>query len=533
MATGPSSDALPAAPARRDSLRTLLLLYVLLAGSTLVAFAGVMDNDLINLDDTIYVREYPEVANGLIRYSREGTLEFNPNHFLWAFTSTRAAGYWHPLTWLSLQIDSTLDYRPVSYHRTNLIVHLCNVLLLAEVLRRMTGQLWPSAIVAALFAVHPLHVESVAWVSERKDVLSTFFGLLALAAYVRFARRPRWIRMALVSAVYACSLMSKPTLVTLPFLLLVLDYWPLRRWGRPTTCVGEETIFVRAPFARLVLEKAPLFLLSAAGCVMIVLAQFHGDAIVPLDQVGLGLRVSNAVNSTVAYMAQMFWPINLAAFYPYPLDGLPWGKVAAEVLLLVAVTVAVCRLVRAHPYLPVGWFWFLGTLVPVIGLVQVGTQARADRFTYVPLVGLFVMLVWGLRDLVPAWRQGVLVGFAAGIVICCVLLTRAQVQYWADSITLWKHTLEVTEDNYMGQLYYSYALAGRGDRVEALTHAQEALRLQPRFPHPHYWCGVMHEINGHWEEAEACYRAAWTLQPDEKYRQAGRRVKAKREAGRK
>jgi len=465
-----------------------------LVALTLTALGGVSANGFVNYDDITYVVENVEVLNG-----------FSVDNVTWAFT-TRKAANWHPLTWLSLQLDSTIFGTTADvYHRTNLLLHLASVLVLAEVLRRMTGAIWRSAMVAALFAVHPLHVESVAWVSERKDVLSTLFGLLALAAYVGYARRQRLGWMGLVLLGYACSLMAKPMLVTLPFLLLLLDYWPLRRAGQ----AGKSDL--RGPWW-LVVEKVPLFLLAAGSCLMTLQSQAEGGAIEALDRLPLAVRLANAIHATVCYLGQMFYPVNLAIYYPYPRAGLPWLQVLAEGLMLVAITGAVCWLARSRPYLPVGWFWYLGTLVPVIGLVQVGGQAHADRYTYVPLIGIFLMLVWGVHDLIPE-KKGLLIGVSAAVLLGCVLLTRAQVRHWFDSLHLWEHAVKVTTANGRAHANYSLVLY-RHDPEAALLQIQESIRVEPGHPVAHHIEGGIYEALKRWDEAEASYQAALALWPD-------------------
>jgi hypothetical protein len=490
----------------------LVLRDALLTALTLLAMGGACGHPFVDLDDPLYVEANPDVLNGL-----------NLRSIGWAFTTWTAAN-WHPLTWLSLQLDASLfGCEPHAFHRTNVLLHLANVLLLAEVLRRLTGALWPSAAVAALFAVHPLHVESVAWVSERKDVLSTLFGLLALGAYARYARQPSRSGMIGVCLAQAASLLAKPMLVTLPFLLLLLDFWPLRR-GRPAA----------AGLARLLVEKTPLFLLSAASCGMTLLSQSAGGAVSPLTEVPFALRLANAVHATACYLGQTFWPADLVVLYPYPLAGLPWPTVLGQALFLVAVTVAVCRLARSRPYLAVGWFWFLGALVPVLGLVQVGAQARADRYTYVPHIGLFLMVVWGLRDLLGG-RRGAGIALASGALLGCVLVTRAQVRHWESSLRLWEHAVTASRDNPYAEVSYARALLEQGEAEAALLHAERSLRLGPDRASAHFTRGQALAALGRAEEALACFRKAAELRPDDgRYRGALADAEAKhanKEAG--
>jgi protein O-mannosyl-transferase len=477
----------------------LFLRDALLAALTLAALAAVCANPLVNLDDDQYVEHF-DVENGL-----------GPDEMTWAFT-TRKTSNWHPLTWMSLQLDAQwFGPTPWAFHRTNLILHLANVLLLAEVLRRMTGRLWASAAVAALFAVHPLHVESVAWVSERKDVLSLFFGLLALAAYVGQARRPGPGWLALVALAMAASLLAKPMLVTLPCLLLLLDYWPLGSLDLGQASGGD---FPRVRLRWLLLEKVPLLVLAVASCWMTVLAQHGGGALKSLQRFPLDLRVANAVVATECYIGQTFWPVNLAVYYPYPRAGLPWLPVLGAGSLLALVTAGVCLTARSRPYLLVGWFWFLGTLVPVIGLVQVGSQARADRYTYVPLIGLFLMLVWGLVESVPARRRGILLPLLVGVLLACVWLSRIQVSYWTDSRALWEHTLAVTRDNPFALTKYGDALLRDGSPEAAIDPLREAIRLDPRMDPAYAKMAEVYRKLGRLEEAAECLEKAAEIRPD-------------------
>jgi len=473
---------------------------LLLVAFTLAAFGGVCWHDLVNLDDNKYVQNFA-VESGLVLENLD-----------WGFKTFEASN-WHPFTWLSLQFDADLfGPKPWAFHAMNLLYHLANVLILAEVLRRMTGRVWASAAVAAFFGVHPQHAESVAWVSERKDVLSTFFGLLALAAYVRYARQPSIMKMLWVCLLFAASLMSKPMLVTLPCLLLLLDYWPLGRLRRAPDASGE---FARASPLRLVVEKLPLFLLVAGSCIMTVIAQRSGGAVKSLDRFPMSLRIDNALWSTLCYLGQTFWPADLAAYYPYPVEGIPSPQVAGAALLLASVTLIVCLRALSRPYLMVGWFWFLGTLIPVSGLVQVGSQARADRYTYFPSIGLYLMLIWGLFEKVSSrkWNFVLAVPVVAAL-LACVWLTRVQAGYWAHSRTLWEHTIAVTPDNFFAQTKYGEALARQGKREDALKAYAEAVRIYPKMDPALSAMGDIYLGQGEWEKAEECYLKAIEARPD-------------------
>ena len=359
-----------------------------LVAVTLTVYAQVMSHQFIILDDNRYIRENPIVNQGL-------TL----TGIAWAFTTFHAAN-WHPLTWLSHMLDSQIFGLNAGGHLLiNALIHASNTLLLFLFLRRVTGAQWRSAVVAALFALHPLHVESVAWAAERKDTLSTFFGLLTLVAYARYVETTSWKRYALVAVALALGLMAKPMLVTWPFVLLLLDYWPLRRfqWQRGTGTEG----FIRA-LVPLIREKLPLFCLVVASMAITFIAQSHGGAVSTLANVPVSLRLSNAIVSYAKYLFLTVWPSDLAAYYPLPRTGAPvWQLACAIVLLAVITALALCQ-ARERPYLLMGWLWFVGTLVPVIGLVQVGSAAMADRYYYVPSIGLFVAFVFGLSDLAGA-----------------------------------------------------------------------------------------------------------------------------------
>jgi Flp pilus assembly protein TadD len=440
---------------------------------------------------------------------------FSAANLTWAWTTTQAAN-WHPLTWLSLMLDTQLFGKGAwGYHLTNLLLHLANTLLLFGLLRRLTGATLRSALVAALFAVHPLHVESVAWVSERKDVLSTLFGFLTVWAYARYAEAPGLRRYLLVVLGLALSLMAKPMLVTLPFVLLLLDYWPMRRWRLAGAASDDGTPPRSAvPAGWLLLEKLPLLVLSAASSAMTVWAQRHGRAIQELAGLPLPARLSNALVSYVDYLRQTIWPSDLALFYPHPGANLPAWQVAGAALLVLAVTALALWGGRRWPYLLVGWLWYVGTLVPVIGLVQVGFQARADRYTYVPLIGIFLMLSWGLTDLARRWHGREVLACAAGLaLICFTAITWSQTRYWHDSVTLWNHTLEVTEGNFIAHNNLGEILTEQGKAAEATRHFREALRIRPDSKEAHNNLGIIFINQGEAAEAIWHLREAVRLEP--------------------
>jgi len=437
--------------------------------ATLTVYAQVISHQFISLDDDLYIRDNPMVNGGL-------TLK----GIAWAFTTFHAAN-WHPITWLSHMLDSQIFGLNAGGHLfVNALIHVANTLLLFIFLQRVTRASWQSAIVAALFALHPLHVESVAWAAERKDTLATLFGLLSLLAYARYAERASWKRYTLVALWLGLGLMAKPMLVTWPFVLLLLDYWPLGRleW-RPADGVAR---FARA-WVPLIREKVPLFCLVGASMVVTYIAQSHGGAVRGLVDAPLSLRLSNALVSYGKYLVLTVWPNDLGVYYPFSPAGVPTWQVAGALVLVVALTVVAFRGATKRAYLITGWLWFLGTLVPVIGLVQVGGQAMADRYHYIPSIGLFVAIVFSLADLGVAWRIG-RVGLAVVSIIVLLFfgsLTALQVSRWRDSVTLFEHTLSVTSDNLVIHYHFGHFLGQQGKYDEAIPHFVEALRIKPNY----------------------------------------------------
>ncbi len=468
------------------------LVCVALAAVILVVFWGTRQCQFVNYDDPAYITANGEVQRGLSAASVR-----------WAFQSG-AASNWHPLTWLSHMADVDLyGVAPAGHHLTNVLLHAINGVLLFLILRGMTGALWRSACVAALFALHPLRVESVAWVSERKDVLSTLFWMLSVWAYVRYAenlevrnsRRKTFYGLSLVFFVFG--LMSKPMLITLPFVLLLLDYWPLGRLPRGA--------------AALVKEKIPFFVLGAASSVVTILVQRHGGAISSLTSVPVGARVGNAFISYVRYMAKTFWPARLSPLYPHP-GYWPWWQVAGAVILLAAITTWVIGRARAQPYLAVGWFWFAGMLAPTIGLVQVGIQSMADRYSYLASVGLLIMLTWGAAEWMGTHRW--VLGTAAALALgACVILTPRQVAYWRSSETLFLHAVEVTDRNYLAYNNLGYDLSNRGEMERAMVYFQKSLEINSNYDEAHNNLGYTLAALGRNQEATNEYIKALTLNP--------------------
>jgi tetratricopeptide (TPR) repeat protein len=476
--------------ARRLLSERVLWICLGLIAVNLVVYSQVWRYEFLAWDDPYYVTENPNVTEGLTWRG------------VWWALRAQYEGNWFPLTRLSHMLDVQLyGLHAGAHHLTSLLLHIANTLLLFGVLRRMTGAAGRSAFVAALFAVHPLHVESVAWVAERKDVLSTLFWMLTLWAYVSYVsqfRSKSWFkRYTLVLLLFSMGLMAKPMLVTLPFLLLLLDFWPLGRVtfradgphsavaqggerSRTTgTSGGAAAPGLRSVGLDLVLEKVPLLGLAAASSILTFAVQQKAGS-TRLDVYPLDLRAANAAVSYVAYIGKMLWPSRLAAFYPFP-RSIPEWYLIGSLLVLIGVSVVAIRAARRRPYLLVGWLWYLGTLVPVIGLVQVGDQAMADRYTYIPLIGLFIMAAWGIPDLLAKWpyRSIALPAAAALLILVLTVIARTQAQHWRNGVALWEHGLEVTTENYLAHNNLGVALANEGRVSEAVAHYTEALRLNP------------------------------------------------------
>jgi protein O-mannosyl-transferase len=444
-----------------------------LVALAVLPYLQTLSYEFVSLDDGEYV-----VANRVVQ---QGLTLSNVG---WAFT-TMTAGNWHPLTWLSHMVDcQVFGLQPGWHHLVNALFHGANTVLLFVVLRGMTGMMWRSALVAALFAVHPLHVESVAWIAERKDVLSTFFGFWAIWAYVRYVRAPSLPRYGLVVCFFGLSLLSKPMLVTLPFTLLLLDVWPLKRFS-----VESRAPVQKPKYGSLFLEKLPLLAMSAASSVVTFKAQH--DAMASVDIWPLSDRLANAIVAYVSYLRKAFWPIDLAAIY-IP-DETSVAKVAPAILVLVGITIGVGVLVRTRPWLAVGWLWFLGMLVPVIGLVQVGGQSMADRYTYVPLIGVFIMIAWSLPSTAFVASNHGWVAVTAAVFMLTTLgaVTFKQVQVWKNTVDLFDHAAKVTEGNYRAHNLLAGALEKQGDLAGAKDQIQKSLEMRPNSATTHYDLGGM------------------------------------------
>ena len=445
--------------------------------AALAVFWQVHHHEFIDFDDDDYIYDNNYVRPGL---TREG--------LVYAFTS-HDLGDWHPLTMLSHMLDCQLyELDPGGHHLTSVLFHVANTLLLFIVLNSMTGSLWPSAFVAAAFALHPLHVESVSWASERKDVLSTFFGMLTMAAYLRYIRHPGIGRYLLTLLAFVLGLMAKPMLVTLPFVLLLLDYWPLGRlqWGSESTgkglplSKGVKIGFQRTSLWYLIVEKIPFFAISAVISVVTFLFERSVGVVESTISYPAVYRIENALVAYMVYIEKMFWPARLAVFYPHPLGGLPAWKVAGSALLLVFITAAVICKRKQRPYLVVGWLWYIGTLVPVIGFVQIGLQAIADRYTYIPLTGLFIIIAWGIPDLLARLRnRKFILSISAGVILTALGVTAwFQVKHWRNDITLYRHAASVIKDNWWAHHGLGSALKKQGSFDEANREFGKALQIE-------------------------------------------------------
>jgi tetratricopeptide (TPR) repeat protein len=478
---------------------------LLLALLPLATFGPRLGKEFIFYDDDAYLTVNETVRHGLTWAGLR-----------WAFTTGHAAN-WHPLTWLSHMADVSLfGMNPIAHHATNLLWHVVNTLLLFFVLRGLTGSSWRSAWVAALFAIHPAHVESVAWAAERKDLLSTAFGLATIWAYGRWVRERGVLRYLVLLLLFAAGLMSKPMLVSLPVVLLLLDFWPLGRWKleeKPRMFSGAA----RAGPAGLVLEKAPLFLLAAASSVVTFLVQRAGGAVRSLQSFPLSERIGNALVAYTGYLRIFVWPTNLAIFYPHPGTALAAWKVTGAALLLAGLSAGALVLRRKAPFVIVGWLWFLVMLFPVIGVVQVGYQAMADRYTYFSFVGLFIAVAWGSAALASRWRYAGMALRASAITVlaAATLAAAAQARYWKNSETLFLHAIAVTKDNSLAQNNLGHYYNETRRPADALPHVSEAVRIAPEKAENHTNRGVSLFGLGRVEEASAEFSEALRLQPDE------------------
>lgn len=443
----------------------LIVVFILLA-SIILSYYPVKNYDFVNYDDPRYVTTFE---------NEELTLKF-----IASLLTSFDASNWHPLTWISHIIDTRLfGMNAGAHHLVNVFFHIINTLVLYHIFYKTTGETWKSCFVAGLFAIHPLHVESVAWVAERKDVLSTMFWMLTITTYIRYAGKPRLSTYIPVFLFFSLGLMAKPMLVTLPFVLILLDFWPLCRFAN-TQQSGVENVPIISRLFPLIIDKIPLLALSAVASLLTVLAQKSGGAINSLDVFSLKIRLANAVISYAAYIAKMFVPINLSVFYPYT-PSIPVWKILIAGTALICITFFTVRRFKIQPYLFVGWFWYLGTLVPVIGLVQVGMQSMADRYTYIPLIGLFVMMAWGFPALLADWKHKEIVILSTALLIYSTFLvfTWFQVRHWADNFSLYQHAIYSTDKNHVAHNNLGAAFYKTGNLYKAIWHFLTALEIKP------------------------------------------------------
>lgn len=481
--------------------RTDYIICGLLAVATLAVYLQVYGFGFVMIDDAFYVSKNFHVTRGL-------TLD----SFVWAFKTTTESN-WHPLTWLSLMADAQIGgSNPSVYHLTNVGLHIVNTLLLFVFFRLATGFRWRAAAVAALFALHPLHVESVAWITERKDVLSTFFWLLTMLAYLKYAARRGICRYLLVVVLFALGLMAKPMLVTLPLVLLLMDIWPLGR-----VKLGNQG-WLR-DFWPLVLEKTPLFVMVAISCAITLVVQMQARSVADICDVSVGIRVANALFSYVGYIGKMLWPLNLMALYAHPENTLPVWQVIGAGLLLAAMTFGAFACAAKRPYVTVGWLWYIVTLIPVIGLVQVGQQAMADRYTYVPLIGLFVIFAWGLPDILCGIDGTSIIRCRLLVLSACLLLvglavrTYVQVGYWRDSLSLAEHAVDVSGNSYTSHYMLASAYSKIGRRSDAISEYRKSLAISPDNGHVRFGLATVLSEDGRFQDSATEFKRVLKILP--------------------
>ncbi len=466
------------------------LIYTALAVITFAAYEPILHNGFVNFDDDLYIYNNPKITSGL---------KFE--NITWAFTHIHANNY-HPLTSISHMLDCQLfGTMPAGHHLVNLLFHIANTALLCFILSRMTGRLWAAAFVAALFALHPMHVESVAWASERKDVLCTFFWLLTMLAYWRYVQKPNVPRYVLTAILFVLGLLSKPMAVTLPFVLLLADFWPLGRLGKSN-------------IHKLIVEKVPFFMLSVVVSIITIIVQNKTGLVKPMEEYSLPWRLENAIVSYIIYIRKMFWPFNLAVFYPHPKGTISLFETLGAITVLAAVTIFAFRQRTRRPYLVTGWLWFVGTLVPVIGLCQVGMQAYADRYTYIPYIGLFIALTWLTAENVnvkPIWLSI----FAGILLLAAGIKTYVQTIFWQNNLTLYSHAATVTENNWWAYWFLGEELSVRGQYDEAGKMLEKSLKIYPDNANAYYEYAKISMLKNDWKTAIKMYEKLLPPLPDD------------------
>jgi tetratricopeptide (TPR) repeat protein len=472
---------------KNPALLRVLLVYSVIIVATLSVYLPAKNFDFINYDDDLYVFQNPRVLEGLTFKS-----------ILWSLTAIEASN-WHPLTWISHMTDIQIfGLNAGRHHITSVVFHILNAVLLLSCLNTMTGEFWKSSFVATLFALHPLHVESVAWIAERKDVLSTFFCFLALLSYAHYCQKKNRQQYLLSLFFFICALMAKPMVVTLPFVFLILDYWPLKRFSE----VFSKNIPIHdmRVLGHLLIEKIPFLTFSFLSCSITLVAQHK--AVLPIETFPLIPRIANSLISYTEYLAKMVCPFPLAFLYPHP-RMFSLLKLAVSLFVVLSISYLAVRKIRCRPWLAVGWFWYIGTLVPVIGLVQVGVLGYADRYTYIPLIGLFVMVAWQVPEMVQSWKHKTIVFSlsAAGILSMLWTLTSFQIQHWENSITLFEHALKSTSENFVAHNNLGFSLAEQGNYNEAIVHYRKAIRIFPGICDPYFNLGFISYKLGNIQEA--------------------------------
>lgn len=481
---------------------TLGICLFLIVG-TICVYMQTINYDFVGFDDPLYIYENTQIQQGLTF-----------DNIIWAFTTTHA-GNWHPLTWISHMVDCQIfGVEPGWHHISNIVFHIANTILLFIVFRRMTDGVWQSAFIAALFAFHPLHVESVAWISERKDVLSTFFWIVTMWYYIGYVHRPSLKRYLLVAVSFSLGLMSKPMLVTLPFVLLLLDFWPLNRFNSQRTNDYKAPISTKT-IPRLVFEKTPLFFLAAISSALTIYAQKIGGAVTSLHVIPLEVRIYNALLSYLKYIEKTFFPFKLAVLYPYPTTIHLWKVILSSFILLMISFIAL-KTIKRHPFFLIGWLWYIGTLMPVIGLVQVGRQSIADRYTYIPLIGIFIIIAWGIPAVLGRYRHNFfwITLFAIVLIFHLITLTFKQIGYWKNPLTLYEQAIKVTDDNFLVHTYLGDALYDMGRQKKAIDHYLKAVSMRPEFLDANLKLAIALTSLGHAEEAVNYYSHVLKLKPD-------------------
>lgn len=470
---------------------------------TLAVFWQLPSHDFVNIDDSVYITTNPHIKEG-----------FTIDSIQWAFTSFRAE-FWHPLTWLSYMLDVELyGTIPGGYLITNLLLHIASTILLFIFLMRVTNCVWRSALVAALFAVHPLHVESVAWISERKDLLSTLFWMLTMLFYARYVNHPKWVGYFAFSVFFLLGLMAKPMLVTLPFVLLLMDFWPLRRFNLFNQNSSNKNLNHKLIYAPII-EKIPLFILSVLFSFITLVAQKSGQGLASFGLFPLKTRIANALMSYAGYLGKTFYPFHLAVFYPYEFTFHAWQIIISS-FVLIFITISTLYFIKKWPYLITGWLWYLGTLFPVIGIVKFGGAfAMADRYTYIPLIGIFIIIAWGGNDLMRriGLKKILIPTFASLLLLILMVTSWVQASYWKNSITLFSHSLNVTKNNFLAHKNLGTAFINQGRIDKALPHFQEAIRLSPDNPTAQLNIGTCYLFYGEFDKAITYFQKALALYP--------------------